>query len=133
MVYTPVIDDKPADVIICSLHCVGVDANVGIIEGDLVGDLEGFEEEVFVGVLVGVNEGADDGSVVGMNVGIAVGDFDGIKDGSIDGLHVGTLGCVVGDDVGAVVPKGSHSNTYLSYELRAMLDIAKYSISPPKC
>ena len=52
MVYTPVIDDKPADVIICSLHCVLVGANVGIIEGDLDGALG-----VDVGCILGIDDG----------------------------------------------------------------------------
>ncbi len=51
MVYTALIDDKPTDDIICSLHCVGVGAKVGIIDGDLDGDLDGSEEEIIIPIL----------------------------------------------------------------------------------
>ncbi len=95
--YTPVIDDKPADDIICSLHCVGVGANVGIIEGDLDGDLEGPP----VGEVV---------RAVGDSDGIDVGDV-----GDMDGINVGIrLGSKVGGDDGEAVEIGLHSNTYLS-------------------
>ncbi len=54
----------------------------------------------------------------------------------MEGVFVGalsiTVGITLGDDVGMVVPVGSHNNTYLSYELRAILDIAIYSNSPLK-
>ncbi len=109
MVYTPVIDDKPAEDIICSLHCVLVDVNVGVNEGTLDGDTVG----ALVGVTLCVNEGTLDGDTVGALVGV-------------------TLGNLEGDDVGMLVPVGSHSNTYLSYELKAILDTTTYSNSPLK-
>ena len=119
MVYTPVIDDKPEDDIICSLHCVTVGANVGIIEG----------------VSLGVHDGTEVGTEVGEDVGITVGELVGVRDGSkvgtVVGLIVGwTVGNLVGNDVGSTVPVGSHSNTYLSYELKAILDIRRYCNSP---
>ena len=80
-----------------------------------------------MGINVGSIDGDMEGALVGA-LGIAVGDDVG-EEGVLVGI---TLGMTVGNDVGMVVPVGSHSNTYLSYELKAILDITIYSNSPLK-
>ncbi len=60
---------------------------------------------------------------------IDVGNMDVDMEGVIVGL---TLDNLEGNNVGATVPVGSHSNTYLSYEFIAILDIKINSISPLK-
>ncbi len=72
---------------------------------------------------------------MGINVGSIDGDMEGALVGALGiavGDDVGEEGVLVGDDVGIVLPEESHSNTYLSYELKAMLDITIYSNSPLK-
>ncbi len=124
--YTPVIDDKPADDIICSLHCVLVGAKVGIVEGDL----DGLQDGLTVGELDG-EDGIKVGELDGED-GLIVGEIDGSRDGDMEGVVVGALGITVGDDVGMLFPVGSHSNTFLSYELKATFDIERYVNSPLK-
>jgi hypothetical protein len=106
--------------------------NVGIIEGDLDGLRDGDIDGILVGTLLGVHDGAHDGMVLGVTEGLTVGIDVGNMDGDMEGVLVGALGIPVGDDVGTVVPVGSHFNTYLSYELKAILDITRYSNSPLK-